>query len=54
MKHEYNPATYMLWFIEKFGKKKLHELTLQYNTPRKFTTEELKEMIKKYENKLKK
>jgi hypothetical protein len=53
IKHENNPAPYMLWFVKRFGEKKLEELNLQYNTPKKFSNNDLENMIEYYTKKLK-
>ena len=47
-RHEWDASKYTVWFLNKFGKKAYEELALRHYTIRKFTNEELKEMIQRY------
>lgn len=47
-RHEYDPYPYMSWYIKKFGQEKLDELHKRFNTPVKYHSRELLEMIESF------
>jgi hypothetical protein len=52
IKHENNPAVFVMWYIKKFSQESLEKLVQKYKTVRKYPTHELEEMIKIYKQKL--
>lgn len=44
-RHEYDPYPYINWYIKKFGQDKLDELHKRFNTPVKYHSRDLLEMI---------
>ena len=49
IKHEYNPEIYTAWFINRFGLSRYNDLILRGNQTKKWTDEELREIIAKCE-----
>lgn len=50
--HEYDPYPFLLWYQNKFGKKKLDEVHRRYKTIRKISNGELADMLEVYKSKL--
>jgi hypothetical protein len=46
--HEFRPEIYTLWFIRKFGGEAYDDLVTRSNAIKKFTREELEEIIRRY------
>jgi hypothetical protein len=47
-KHEFRPEHFHSWFIHSFGLEAWDTLRLRANTPRKFTLDELRDLIEHY------
>ena len=48
LRHEMDASHYTLWYIRKHGLPSYEALVLKHHTPRKFTGEELKQLIERY------
>ncbi len=48
LRHEYQPEHLTRWFINKYGAEKYDELVTESNTPKKLSTDEIKEIGDEY------
>jgi hypothetical protein len=49
-RHEWDASNFTVWFLRVYGQPAYEALTLRHHTPRKFTNEELHELIEKYDS----